>query len=277
MADGPARGVHDCPVELTGSEVKEQAYRLLTNRFGLDGTQRALDLECGPGTVALHLADLVDTVFAVDPAAGMLEQGRVLADERGIGNVRWLDGDSRVLRDLGLPSLDLAVMAKSFHWTDRARVLHDLDSITNEQAGIVIVSADPPGTAPLPAWAPVVADVRAAYLGPVRRAGRGTYPEPAETYEATVRRSPFAAVDITPLDQHVVRSTEELIGLQLSNSYSTPSQLGPRRLAFEEDLRRALLAHDPSGQYEETIRIEVLIATRPARLDGLTEPVPATG
>ncbi|MER5969436.1 class I SAM-dependent methyltransferase [Streptomyces sp. NPDC002055] len=237
-------------------------YRLLADRFGLDGTQRALDLGCGPGTVALELADLVHTIIAVDPAAGMLEQGRALARERGIDNIRWQQGDSNTLRDLGLPPLDLAVMAKSFHWTDRVRVLEDLSRITTEQAGIVIISAGPPGTTPLPTWAPVVADVRAAYLGTVRRAGSGTYPEPAEPYEETVRRSPFPKVDITSFDQLVVRSTEELIGLQLSNSYSTPAQLGTRRKAFEEDLRCALLEHEPSGRFEETIRTEVLITTR---------------
>ncbi|MGC5041040.1 class I SAM-dependent methyltransferase [Streptomyces sp. DT73] len=237
-------------------------YRHLTDRFDLDGTQRALDLGCGPGTVALELAALVHTVIAVDPAAGMLQQGRALACERGVDNVLWQRGDSTALRDLGLPLLDLAVMAKSFHWTDRVQVLQDLDTVTTVQAGIVIISAGPSGAMPLPAWAPVVADVRAAYLGTVRRAGRGTYPEPAETYETTVRRSPFPKVDVMAFDQIVVRSTRELIGLQLSNSYSTPAQLGPRRQAFEEDLRRALLAHDPSGRYEETIRTEVLIATR---------------
>lgn len=64
-------------------------YRLLADRFGLDGTQNALDLGCGPGTVALELAGLVHTVFAVDPAAGMLKQGRALARQRRIGNIRW--------------------------------------------------------------------------------------------------------------------------------------------------------------------------------------------
>ncbi|MGW0703051.1 hypothetical protein ACWD0A_27810 [Streptomyces sp. NPDC002867] len=61
----------------------------------------------------------------------------------------------------------------------------------------------------------------------------------------------------------VVRSLEELIGVQLSNSYSTPAHLGERREAFEEDLRRALLEFDPSACYEETIHTEALIATRP--------------
>lgn len=237
-------------------------FALLADRFGLDGTQRVLDLGCGPGTVALELARRVNTVFAVDPAAGMLKQGQALAVERGIRNVRWQQGDSNALLSLGLPPLDLVVMAKSYHWMDRVQVLDDLDRITTEQAGIIILSAGPLGTTPLPGWAPVVANVRATYLGTARRAGSGTYPELAETYQSTVERSPFSTIEVVRFDQVVVTSTEQLIGLQLSNSYSTPAQLGERKESFEEDLRRALLAHDPSGRYEETIRTEALIATR---------------
>ncbi|MDH2393632.1 methyltransferase domain-containing protein [Streptomyces sp. HNM0663] len=92
----------------------DELYALLTDRFTLNGTQRALDLGCGSGTVALELASLVGTVSAVDPADGMLEQGRILADERGVRNVRWQQGDSSALLALGLPPLDLAVMAKSY-------------------------------------------------------------------------------------------------------------------------------------------------------------------
>ncbi|MGW0704160.1 class I SAM-dependent methyltransferase [Streptomyces sp. NPDC002867] len=241
----------------------DELYTLLADRFALDGTQRALDLGCGPGTVALELAGRVGSVFAVDPAAGMLEHGRALAEERGVRNIWWQQGDSSTLLTLGLPPLDLTVMAKSYHWMDRVQVLADLNKLTTERASVVILSAGPPGTTPLPGWAPVVAEVRAAYLGAVCRAGTGVYPEPEKTYQATLERSPFSTVEMVPFDQVVVRSLEELIGLQLSNSFSTPAQLGERREAFEEDLRRALLKFDSSGRYEETIHTEALIATRP--------------
>ncbi|MDJ0464967.1 class I SAM-dependent methyltransferase [Streptomyces sp. H27-C3] len=235
----------------------------LADRFALDGTQRALDLGCGPGTVALPLAPLVSEVIAVDPAAGMLEEGRLLAAERGVGNVQWRHGDSAALLTMGLPPLDLCVMAKAFHWMNRDQVLADLDKLTAPGAGVVVVSAGPPGTTPLPAWAPVVAEVRAAYLGTARRAGRGFYPEPEEQFRDTLARSAFSQITTVSWDQPVVRSLEELIGLQFSNSYSTPAQLGNSRERFERDLRQALLDHDRAGRYEETIRTEALIATRP--------------
>ncbi|UPT46837.1 MULTISPECIES: class I SAM-dependent methyltransferase [Streptomyces] len=97
----------------------DDLFALLADRFRLDSTQHALDLGCGPGSVALELADTVNTVFAVDPAAGMLKQGQELAVERGIRNIRWQQGDSNTLLSLGLPPLDLVVMGKSYHWMDR--------------------------------------------------------------------------------------------------------------------------------------------------------------
>ncbi|MEU9774558.1 class I SAM-dependent methyltransferase [Streptomyces sp. NPDC047968] len=235
----------------------------LADRFDLDGTQHALDLGCGPGTVALPLAPLVAEVIAVDPASGMLEQGRLLAADRSVHNVRWQHGDSSALLGMDLPPLDLCVMAKAFHWMDRDQVLADLDQLTTPRAGVVVVSAGPPGSTPLPAWAPVVADIRAAYLGTARRAGRGFYPEPQEQFRDTLARSAFSQVTLASWDHLVVRSVEELVGLQFSNSYSTPVQLGNRRDAFERDLRQALLDHDRSGRYEETIHTEALIAIRP--------------
>ncbi|MFH8294951.1 class I SAM-dependent methyltransferase [Streptomyces sp. NPDC018059] len=240
-----------------------ELFTELADRFALDGTQCALDLGCGPGTVALPLAPLVEQMIAVDPAPGMLEQGRLLAAERGVGNVQWRQGDSASLPSLELPPLDLCVMAKAFHWMDRDQVLTDLDKLTGPHAGVIVVSAGPPGTTPLPGWAAVVAEVRAAYLGTVRRAGRGFYPEPTEQFRDTLTRSAFANVTLAAWDQPVVRSLDELVGLQFSNSYSTPVQLGPRLEAFERDLRQALLDYDRTGRYEETIRTEALIATRP--------------
>ncbi|MFE1775998.1 hypothetical protein [Streptomyces sp. NPDC059008] len=133
-------------------------------------------------------------------------------------NIRWLQGDSTLLRPLDLPPLDLVVMAKPFHWMNRNQVLVDLDALTAQQAGVVIISAGPPGTTSLPAWARVIENVRAAYLGRARRAGRGMYPQPHQPYHATLARSPFNAVTRTAWNEPVLRTLDELMGLQFSNS-----------------------------------------------------------
>lgn len=99
----------------------------LVTRFGLDGTQEVLDLGCGTGQIALPLAPHVARVVAVDPEPSMLIEGRHLAERRTVGNIDWIAGDSYRLVELDLPKLALVTMGASFHWMNRATVLHDLD------------------------------------------------------------------------------------------------------------------------------------------------------
>lgn len=163
-------------------------YALLTSRFGLDGTQRALDLGAGPGIIALDLAPRVGTVIAVDPEKGMLEQGRRLAAEQGITNIDWREGDSTTLPAMGFEPLLLTVMGAAYHWMDRARVARDLDQIIEPGGAVVLASGD---LEPAP-WRQVVDEVRTRYLGPERRAGSGTYSHPKERHQDVLARSPFS-------------------------------------------------------------------------------------
>jgi hypothetical protein len=55
---------------------------------------------------------------------------------------------------------------------------------------------------------------------------------------------------------------EEVTGLQLSYSFSTPALLGDRTPAFTRDVRAAVLDLYPAGEVTESFRIEVLIAAR---------------
>ncbi|MFF8618219.1 class I SAM-dependent methyltransferase [Streptomyces sp. NPDC015350] len=90
-------------------------YALLADRFGLDGTQRVLDLGAGPGIIALDLAPLVGTVIAVDPEKGMLEEGRRLAAEQAITNIDWHEGGSTTLPAMDIGPVLLTVMGAAYH------------------------------------------------------------------------------------------------------------------------------------------------------------------
>ncbi|MFB7863794.1 class I SAM-dependent methyltransferase [Streptomyces sp. NPDC056069] len=61
---------------------------------------RALDLGCGPGRNALHLAARGFDVDAVDLSPGALEWARERAREAGLENIRFLRGDAFAM-DLG--------------------------------------------------------------------------------------------------------------------------------------------------------------------------------
>lgn len=240
-------------------------FEYLVGRFGLDGAQTVLDLGCGTGQIALQLAPHVAQVLAVDPEPTMLEQGRRLADERGVTNIDWQLGNSRHLDKLGLSNLDLVTMGASFHWTDRDALLSTLDTLVAPDGAVVVASGGAPGEQSPPAWNDTIAAVRARYLGAARRAGSGTYSHPEERHADVLRRSPFSHIETVDWRWQLPRDLDSVVGLQFSFSYSAPALFGDEatRVRFEQELRTELSKDFPAGEFTETICTEALIATRP--------------
>lgn len=54
---------------------------------------RAIDLACGPGTVACALAKRAKHVVGLDATDAMLDKARELARSQGVANVEWRAGD----------------------------------------------------------------------------------------------------------------------------------------------------------------------------------------
>ncbi|WP_067479470.1 class I SAM-dependent methyltransferase [Actinomadura hibisca] len=240
-----------------------ELFEYLRERFHLDGTKQILDLGTGPGVLALPLSRYAATIIAVDPEPGMLDQGRALAAQQQINNIDWRLGDSTTLRDLNLSPVDLAVMGAAFHWMDRDQTLADLDELVAPDGALVLVSGGVPGSVQPPTWLDAITQVRTRYLGEQRRAGSGTYTHPKELHQDVLARSAFSHLETVCWDRTVTYTLDQLIGLQFSYSYSSPAQLGPAKDAFKTDLRAALTHAEPGGQFDEVVRTEAIIATRP--------------
>ena len=81
------------------------------------GRRRALDLGCGPGKVAVVLADHFDAVVALDPSEPMLAAGRA-ADAGRHPNIAWTLGRAETY-EAG-DGFDLVAAGTSIHWPDHA-------------------------------------------------------------------------------------------------------------------------------------------------------------
>jgi SAM-dependent methyltransferase len=224
---------------------------------GLDGTQRVLDIGCGTGQMTIPLARHAQTLVAIDPVAGMLAHGRQAARAAGADNIIWLEGDSSQITALAGPGADLAVFAASFHWTDRAAVLAALDEVLAPGGAVVVVN-DVLGDSEDPDWVHAIARIRARYLGDRHRAGTAIY-----SHRAVLASSAFSALDTLTWSWSRQLTVEEVTGLQLSYSFSTPALLGDNARTFSRDIRAAVLDLHPAGVVTEPFRVEVLIATRP--------------
>ena len=80
-----------------------------------------LDLACGPGRVALDLANAFETVWAVDLEPEMVAVGKQEAARRGVGNITWFVGRAE---DLDAPAggFGLITIGEAFHRLDQTVV-----------------------------------------------------------------------------------------------------------------------------------------------------------
>lgn len=223
--------------------------------LGLDGRGRLLDVGCGPGTVTLPLADLFQEVVGLDADAGMIQEARRLASERGVMNARWVQGRAEDLpADLG--TFCVVTFAASFHWMDRPLVagivrgmLEPAGAVVHvdnrHQDGLVVDDSLP---AP-----PVerIAELRRAYLGEDRRAGQGIRNSSPNDEAAVFRDAGFAGpeVVVVPDGRTIVRSSDDLVGETFSMSSTVPHLFGERLSEFEAELRRIFAEVSPDGVF----------------------------
>lgn len=238
----------------------------------LDGRGRLLDVGCGPGSLTLLLAPLFEAAVGVDADAAMLAEASRRASQHHLTNVGW-----RHLRAEALPAdlgrFRVATFAQSFHWMDRLVVAHRVRDMLHPDGAWVHIQAtthrgvpgDDPLPYPRPPWDRVDALV-AAYLGPVRRAGRSLLPGGTRGGEEEImRRAGFTGPNRITVGagEAAERSLDEVVSAVFSLSSSTPRLFAERLPRFEADLRRLLEQTSPDGRFSERTHETVAVIWRP--------------
>ena len=90
------------------SSMRESGERLV-DRIVVTQGQRVLDLGCGDGTTAVPAARLGADVLGVDIARNLVEAGNRRAEEAGLTNLTFQEGDACDLVDLDNQSFDLVM------------------------------------------------------------------------------------------------------------------------------------------------------------------------
>ncbi len=244
---------------------------------------KLIDLACGPGRVALAIADRFSEILAVDVEPEMVEAGRREAARLRVAHIRWSIGRAE---DFAAPAgrFDLVTIGEAFHRLDRARVAGKafgwlkpggaLVTLGMENAAHVSAYRDEAVTAKAldflngdARWRRTLTEVVRRFVGtPAARTGDQPNPTVAEAVadrEAVLREAGF--VEVANRDFAFLHEWNllDLLGNLRSTSVLSPHALGARHDAFEAELRTALLAFDPAGRYPEQIRCGYTFARKP--------------
>jgi hypothetical protein len=185
--------------------------------------------------------------------------------------------DWRRLRAEELPAdlgtFKVASFAQSFHWMDRPLVAHRVRAMLEPDGAWIHIGATThrgaPYAEPLPHPPPpwdAIADLVAAYLGPVRRAGQGLLVGGTPGGEDDImREARYTELTRIQIDEGRVvnRGVDEIVASVFSMSYSAPHLFSDRLRDFESDLRALLNQAAPDGYFSERTEPIGVVIWRP--------------
>lgn len=92
----------------------QESLDLLIEMAGVSDRDTVLDVACGSGIVACAFAKFADRVIGIDITPAMLEQASVLAEQKGLKNLSWQQGD---IEKLPFPdeSFSIVMSRYAFH------------------------------------------------------------------------------------------------------------------------------------------------------------------
>jgi ubiquinone/menaquinone biosynthesis C-methylase UbiE len=226
---------------------------------------KLIDLGCGPGRVALAIAERFGEILAVDLEPEMVEAGRREAVRLGVDHIRWSIARAE---DFEVPAgrFDLITIGEAFHRLDRPRVADKAFGWLKPGGALVTLGMQNflYGDAP---WRHIVRELVTRFVGtPAARIGGSPNPTIAEAIadqESALRDAGFVEVAGRDFVFSHVWDLPDLLGNLRSMSVLSLHALGARHTAFEAELSAALLAFNPAGRFAEQISCGYTFARKP--------------
>jgi ubiquinone/menaquinone biosynthesis C-methylase UbiE len=119
---------------------------MLARMVSAGPNDRAVDLACGPGTLALRFARHVRSICALDLTPAILARARSNAAKDGLANLVCVLGDAQAL-PFADGALDLAVTSYSLHHiSDPAKVLNEMARVVKPGGRVGVLDIVVPET-----------------------------------------------------------------------------------------------------------------------------------
>jgi ubiquinone/menaquinone biosynthesis C-methylase UbiE len=220
----------------------------VAGRLRFAGTERLLDIACGPAPLAIGFAPYVGSCNGVDPEPAMLAAARELAAEAGV----QLELFESRLEDLpaSIGVFLVATIGRALHWLDREEAPPVIARLVASGGYLLIcgaLSADGPENP----WATAFHDIRRAWSSEADERHRYHIYRDVDAWFAD---SPFQKLEEISVSYHQRVTLEDLVGRAFSLSTTSPAVLGKRRAEFEAALRAALEPFAENGTLAEEVR-----------------------
>jgi SAM-dependent methyltransferase len=219
-------------------------FREVARRQGLDGTQRLIDIGCGPGSLSIGFAPYVKACFGVDIETEMLAAARVEAARARV-HVELIQARMEDLpADIG--SFQAVTIGRALHWFDRDKAAAVLERIVDTNGWIAICGTRGFSSA-AQGWTGTFHEVRRAWSSDPEET---RYRIDLDEWFRGTRFHKAEDIEVTETQQVTIA---DLIGRALSLSTTSPEVLGDRRPAFEAAMQAALEPLAVDGVFDEKI------------------------
>jgi SAM-dependent methyltransferase len=216
----------------------------VAGRLRFAGSERLLDIACGPGMLAIGFAPYVASCVGVDPEPGMLAAARELAKEAGV-RLELIESRFEDLAASAGP-FQIATVGRALHWLDKDRAPAMIAQMVTS-GGYMLVCGALSVKAPGNPWAAAVRNIRRAW------SDDADHPYNHSDVDAWFANTPFQKLEEISVTYNHRVTVDGLIGRALSMSTTSPEVLGERREDFETTLRAALEPFAEDGTLAEEV------------------------
>lgn len=129
------------PFSQSSGHRNEETLRLLVEFAELSSEDTVLDVACGTGMVACAFAEIAKRVSGIDITPAMLEQAKLLAQQRNLANLSWHQGD---IERLPFPDNNFSIVVSRYafhHFLNPGLVMAEMARVCCRGGRIIIADA----------------------------------------------------------------------------------------------------------------------------------------